>query len=113
LPEGNTALDGRQPVVPAGDLNSRPDSAEIQALTATMADCWARGTREPGHTYSFANPHIRRGAWHTDSRIDYVLARPGTPGRPVDVQHVTLAGLNSADGLPVPSDHHAVVVYLP
>jgi endonuclease/exonuclease/phosphatase family metal-dependent hydrolase len=109
----DTALDGRQPVVLAGDLNAPPDSAEIQALTATMADCWARGTREPGYTYSAGNPHIRRGDWHTDSRIDYVLARPGTPGRAVDVQHVTLAGLNAADGLPVPSDHYAVVVDLP
>lgn len=105
-------LDGPQPVVLAGDLNARPDSAEMQALTTTMTDCWVEGTHEPGHTYSSANPHIRRGDWHTDSRIDYVLARPGTSRTPLEVQHVALAGLHATDGLPVPSDHYAVVVDL-
>jgi endonuclease/exonuclease/phosphatase family metal-dependent hydrolase len=106
-------LDGPLPVLLAGDLNAPPDSAEIHALTSTMTDCWtAHGHDEQGQTYSSSNPHTKQDDWHADSRIDYVLARPGEAAQPLDVSHVALVGMDASDGHPLPSDHYAVVVDL-
>jgi endonuclease/exonuclease/phosphatase family metal-dependent hydrolase len=119
-------LDGPLPVALAGDLNAPPDTPEIADLTASMTDCWAHsatqsarspGQREPGHTYSSANPHLGHGEWLEDGRIDYVLARPGkqpvgdVAAAGVRVHDAWLAGL-PGDHDPVPSDHYAVVVDL-
>jgi endonuclease/exonuclease/phosphatase family metal-dependent hydrolase len=100
--------DGLLPVVLAGDLDAPPETPEITTLTSVATDCWAHSRREPGHTYSSANPYLGHGEWLENGRIDYVLARPGSLGGSLDVQATALAGLH-AGRYPVPSDHYAVV----
>jgi endonuclease/exonuclease/phosphatase family metal-dependent hydrolase len=104
-------LDGPLPVVLAGDLNAPPHTVEIHELAGPLTDCWAAGQTDPGHTFDSANPHVPDDDWHTDTRIDYVFARPGSPARPVNVESAALAGRPVA-GRQVPSDHYAVVVEL-
>lgn len=75
-----------------------------------MVDAWVAGgeAADAGHTLSTSNPLAPRAASHLiDQRIDYVLARPGTPERPVVVERAFVAG-GPQDGLH-PSDHYAVV----
>jgi endonuclease/exonuclease/phosphatase family metal-dependent hydrolase len=105
--------DGPLPALLVGDLNAPPETPEIRALTGELVDAWAaaRGPGDPGHTLSRANPIAPRAAWQIDRRIDYVLARPGTPRRPVVVERAFLAGQQPLDGLH-PSDHYAVVADL-
>jgi endonuclease/exonuclease/phosphatase family metal-dependent hydrolase len=102
--------DGPLPVFLTADLNAPPDAPEIQVLTGAMVDAWvaARGTGDAGHTMSTSNPIAPRAAWQIDHRIDYVMARPGTPANPVAVERAFLAGDDPHDGLH-PSDHYAVV----
>jgi endonuclease/exonuclease/phosphatase family metal-dependent hydrolase len=98
-------LHGPLPVLLAGDLNALQGRTEIHALTSTMTDCWtACRPDEPGHTYSSSNPRTKQEDWHTDSRIDYVLARAGEPAQPLDVLHTGLVGMDASDGQAVPSD---------
>ncbi|HMG29668.1 MAG TPA: hypothetical protein VK585_06075 [Jiangellaceae bacterium] len=52
-------------------------------------------------------PVRTREAWQIDHRIDYVMARPGTPENSVAVEQAFLAG-GQRYGLH-PSDHYAVV----
>jgi endonuclease/exonuclease/phosphatase family metal-dependent hydrolase len=108
---GDLARDGPLPAFLTADLNSPPTTPEIQALTDVAVDAWAaaRGAADAGHTLSTSNPFAPRAATHLiDQRIDYVLARPGTPARPVVVERAFLAGEQPQDGLH-PSDHYAVV----
>jgi endonuclease/exonuclease/phosphatase family metal-dependent hydrolase len=107
----SSELSGPMPVILAGDLNAPPDAVEIASLTSAMTDCWALARTDPGHTFASDNPYVPDGDWHTDSRIDYVLARPGRPQDSLQVESATLAGL-PALGKTVPSDHYAVVVEL-
>lgn len=102
--------DGPLPALLTGDFNAPPTTPEIQVLTQVMVDAWVEAGRaaDPGHTLSTSNPLAPRAATHLiDQRIDYILARPGTPGRPVAVQRAFLAG-EPQDGV-YPSDHYAVV----
>jgi endonuclease/exonuclease/phosphatase family metal-dependent hydrolase len=103
-------LDGPLPAFLTADLNAPPTTPEITALTEVMVDAWVAAGGDPGaagHTLSSRNPLAPRAAWQIDQRIDYVLVRPGTPGRPVVVERAFLAG-DTPDG-PHPSDHYAVV----
>jgi endonuclease/exonuclease/phosphatase family metal-dependent hydrolase len=104
------ARDGPLPAFLTGDLNAPPATPEIQALTGVLVDAWAAAALRAGggHTLRAANPLAPRAAWWLlDQRIDYVLARPGTPARPVVVERAFVAG-DPVDGLH-PSDHDAVV----
>ena len=106
------ALDGPLPVLLTADLNAPPDSLEVRALTEVMVDTWIAGGGDPGGvTLSTRNPFAPREATgQIDRRIDYVLARPGAPGRPLAVERA-FAVEETVDGLP-PSDHAAVVADL-
>jgi endonuclease/exonuclease/phosphatase family metal-dependent hydrolase len=55
------------PTVLLGDLNARPGSPEIAAVTRHLVDTWSVGGGTGGHTFSARSPHIR---------IDYVLTSP-------------------------------------
>jgi endonuclease/exonuclease/phosphatase family metal-dependent hydrolase len=102
--------DGPLPVFLTADLNAPPSTPEIQALTDVMVDAWVAAggaADEAGHTLSTTNPLAPRAAWQIDQRIDYVLARPGIPARPVVVEQAMLTG-DPQDSLH-PSDHYAVV----
>jgi endonuclease/exonuclease/phosphatase family metal-dependent hydrolase len=107
-----SGLDGPLPVLVLADLNAPPGSPEVTALTEVAADLWEEGGGDPDAvTLSSANPFAPLEAWRQiDQRIDYVLARPGRPGRVPRVRAVRLAGAE-LDPIP-PSDHHAVVVDL-
>jgi endonuclease/exonuclease/phosphatase family metal-dependent hydrolase len=103
------ARDGPLPVVLTGDLNAPPAAPKIRVLTEVMVDAWvaANGAADPGHTMSTGNPLAPREAgFLIDQRIDYVLARPGTPAHPVVVTQAFLAG-DQQEGQ-YPSDHYAV-----
>lgn len=104
--------DGPLPVLLAGDLNAPPTTSEIAVLTEVATDAWvaAGGDADGGHTLSSDNPYAPREAWQIDQRIDYVMARPGTPQHPVVVEGAFVAG-DPVDGLH-PSDHYAVVADL-
>ena len=106
------ARDGPLPVLLTADLNAPPATPEIRALTDVLVDAWvAAGGAEAGHTLSSANPLAPRGApWLLDQRIDYLLARAGSPARPVVVERAFVAG-DRRDGHN-PSDHYAVVADL-
>ena len=106
----DSSLDGPMPVLLAADLNAPPDTPEIEALTEIMVDAWTGGGGDEGHTLSSDNPLAPRDAWQLDQRIDYILARPGTPDRPPIVRTAFLAG--DAVGGVQPSDHYAVVADL-
>jgi endonuclease/exonuclease/phosphatase family metal-dependent hydrolase len=54
----------QESVVLTGDLNARPGTPEIDAITEDLVDAWAEAGVGPGYTYSTENPH---------ARIDYVL----------------------------------------
>jgi endonuclease/exonuclease/phosphatase family metal-dependent hydrolase len=102
--------DGPLPVLLTADLNAPPATPEVRVLTEVMVDAWAAagGAADGGHTLSSGNPLAPRAAWWLiDRRIDYVLARPGTPAHPVAVERAFVAG-DPPDGLH-PSDHYAVV----
>jgi endonuclease/exonuclease/phosphatase family metal-dependent hydrolase len=104
------ARDGPLPVLLTGDLNAPPTTPKIRVLTEVMVDAWvaANGTADSGHTMSTSNPLAPREAgFLIDQRIDYVLARPGTPAHPVVVTMAFLAG-DPQEGR-YPSDHYAVV----
>ncbi len=106
------ALDGPLPVILTADLNAPPDSAQVRVLTEVMVDTWIAGGGDPdARTLRSDNPFapVEAGA-QIDRRIDYVLARPGTPARAVVVRSVDTAGA-PVDGLH-PSDHDAVVADL-
>jgi endonuclease/exonuclease/phosphatase family metal-dependent hydrolase len=102
------ARDGPLPVLLTADLNAPPATPEIRALTDVVVDAWVAAGAGEGHTLRSANPQAPRGAWWLlDQRIDYVLARAGTPARPVVVERAFVAG-DPGDGR-APSDHDAVV----
>jgi endonuclease/exonuclease/phosphatase family metal-dependent hydrolase len=105
--------DGPLPVLLAADLNAPPEAPEVRALTDVMVDAWvaAGGAAAGGHTLSSDNPLAPRAAWWLmDRRIDYLMARPGTPAHPVVVERAFVRA-GPQDGLD-PSDHYAVVADL-
>jgi endonuclease/exonuclease/phosphatase family metal-dependent hydrolase len=63
-----------------GDLNARPDTPEIAALTLAFTDAWTRcGTGGPGHSFPAHQP---------DRRIDYIFFRSShcASARVIDVR---------------------------
>ena len=54
----------QESVVLVGDLNARPGTPEIDAITEDLVDAWAEVGVGHGYTYSTENPH---------ARLDYVL----------------------------------------
>jgi endonuclease/exonuclease/phosphatase family metal-dependent hydrolase len=106
------ALDGPLPVLLTADLNAGPDGPEVRALTEVLVDTWAAGGGDPDAvTLSSKNPLAPLAAVkQIDRRVDYILARPGTAGRPVAVRRAFLADTPVAGVYP--SDHDAVVADL-
>ena len=80
----------QESVVLVGDLNARPGTPEIDAITEDLVDAWAEAGVGPGYTYSTENPH---------ARLDYVLHSN-------DVMTRTAAVLSTdgSDHLPVIAD---------
>lgn len=109
---GDSALDGPLPVMLVADLNAAPDSVEMQPLLAVMVDTWIAGGGDPNaRTLRSEHPFAPLEATkQLDQRIDYVLARPGTPRATVEVRRAFSIG-DPVDGLH-PSDHDAVVADL-
>lgn len=103
------ALDGRAPVVVAGDLNAAPGSPVLRPLLDVLVDSWAAGGGDP------AEPSLRsdhpfaplEAEELMDQRIDHVLHRPGRPGTRVEAARSRIVG-DPVRGLD-PSDHRAVV----
>jgi len=62
-----TVAEHAVPTVLLGDLNARPDSPEIAAVTRHLVDAWRAGGDPDGFTFSARAPH---------ARIDYVLVSP-------------------------------------
>lgn len=60
------SLPAGAPVVFGGDLNSRPASDEINAISLSLTDAWATCGSPPGETFPAAKP---------DRRIDYIFFR--------------------------------------
>jgi endonuclease/exonuclease/phosphatase family metal-dependent hydrolase len=54
----------QEPVILVGDLNARPGTPEIAAITEDLVDAWTETGVGDGYTYSTQNPH---------ARLDYVL----------------------------------------
>ncbi len=106
------ALDGPLPVILGADLNAGPGTAPVAVLTDVLVDTWvASGAADDGITLSSANPLAPLAAREQiDRRIDYVLARPGSSGRPVRVRRAAVVK-EAVGGVPS-SDHYAVVVDL-
>jgi glycerophosphoryl diester phosphodiesterase len=78
----------RGPIVLTGDLNARPDAAELAPLWPRLVDAWPRGGEGDGFSYPSSGP---------TARIDYVLTTPD-----VDVE--------AARTLPSPASDHLQVV---
>ncbi len=80
----------QESVVLVGDLNARPGTPEIDAITEDLVDAWAEAGVGPGYTYSTEDPH---------ARLDYVLHSN-------DVMTRTAAVLSTdgSDHLPVIAD---------
>ena len=78
----------RGPIVLTGDLNARPDAAELTPLWPRLIDAWPRGGEGDGFSYPSSGP---------SARIDYVLTTAD-----VDVE--------AARTLPSPASDHLQVV---
>lgn len=77
----------REPVVLLGDLNARPESAEIAPLYTRYKDAWAEAGEGDGFTFSADDPR---------ARIDYVFASPE-----IAVRSVTVLDTLASDHLPL------------
>ena len=79
-----------EPVVLTGDLNARPDTPEIDAITEDLVDAWTQAGVGNGYTYPAENPN---------ARLDYVL-------HSTDVRTCAAAVLctDASDHLPVTAD---------
>lgn len=77
-------------VVLTGDLNARPDTPEIAAITEDLVDAWAEAGVGDGYTLSAENPY---------ARIDYVMHSSDVVARSAAV--LTTDG---SDHLPVTAD---------
>ena len=80
----------QEPVVLLGDLNARPGTPEIDAITEDLVDAWAEAGAGQGHTYSTEDPH---------ARLDYVLHSSDVVTRAAAVLSV-----DGSDHLPVVAD---------
>lgn len=77
-------------VVLTGDLNARPDTPEIAAITQGLVDAWAEAGVGDGYTLSAENPY---------ARIDYVLHSADVVAR-----SATVLSTVGSDHLPVAAD---------
>ncbi len=96
-----TVVEQAVPTVLLGDLNARPGSPEVAAVTRHLVDTWTVGGGAGGHTFSARAPH---------RRIDYVLASPGISVKaarvvPTDASDHLLVSVDLT--LPVPSGDRA------
>jgi endonuclease/exonuclease/phosphatase family metal-dependent hydrolase len=108
------------PAVLCGDLNAEPSSDELRLLTGRAAspvprvvlrDAWeAAGNRDPGFTWSNANPFAASNL-DLDRRIDHILVGQPKLGGAGHVLEARLAGDLVVDGM-WGSDHLAVVAEL-
>jgi endonuclease/exonuclease/phosphatase family metal-dependent hydrolase len=107
------ALDGNLPVLLLADLNARPGTPEIDALTSVAVDLWvAGGGPEAAVTLSSSTPYAPLEAVRQiDRRIDYTFARPGRPGQRLVASGSVLAATGPVNGT-FPSDHFASVTDL-
>ena len=79
----------RESVVLTGDLNARPGTPEIDAITAGLVDAWTEAGVGDGYTISAAAPYARIDyVLHSDdvvARTAAVLATDGSDHLPVTV----------------------------
>ena len=80
----------QEPVVLVGDLNARPDTPEIDAITEDLVDAWAEAGVGHGYTYSTESPH---------ARLDYVLH-----SNDVTPRTAAVLSTDGSDHLPVIAD---------
>jgi endonuclease/exonuclease/phosphatase family metal-dependent hydrolase len=108
------------PVVLCGDLNAEPWSDELRLVSGRTAppvprmvlrDAWeAAGNRDPGFTWSNANP-FAAASLDLDRRLDHVLVGQPKLGGVGHVLEARIAGDRVVDGM-WGSDHLAVVAEL-
>jgi endonuclease/exonuclease/phosphatase family metal-dependent hydrolase len=108
------------PAVLCGDLNSEQDSEELRLLTGKSApavprvvlrDAWqAAGNREPGYTWSNANP-FTAASLDLERRLDHIMVGQPKLGGVGHVLTARVAGDLTIDGM-WGSDHLAVVAEL-
>lgn len=77
-------------VVLVGDLNARPDTPEIAAITEQLRDAWVAAGIGEGYTYPAADP---------SARIDYVLTSDDVVARAA-----AIVTSDASDHLPVHAD---------
>ena len=92
-------LDGRLPVILAGDLNAAPDSPVLRPLHDVLIDAWTAGGGDPAAvTLPSSHPSAPLEAEELiDQRIDHVFLRPGQPGVRIEVDAATVAQGGDAD----------------
>ena len=78
----------QEPVVLTGDLNARPDTPEIDAITEDLVDAWAEAGVGDGSTFPGAG-----------ARWDYVLHSDDVVAR-----RAAVLGTDASDHLPVTAD---------
>ena len=110
----------RFPAVLCGDLNAEQSSDELRLLTGrastpvprvVLRDAWeAAGHRDPGFTWSNANP-FAAASLDLDRRIDHIMVGPPKLGGVGHVLTARVAGDLTVDGM-WGSDHLAVVAEL-
>jgi endonuclease/exonuclease/phosphatase family metal-dependent hydrolase len=86
-----------------GDLNARPDAAELAPVLARYRDTWAEAAAD-GRTRGVLSGSTRPGR-HV-SRIDYILSAPGID---LILESVDIIDPSTVPGLGGVSDHHPVV----
>lgn len=80
----------QESVVLTGDLNARPDTPEIDAITEDLVDAWTEAGVGHGYTFSTENPH---------ARLDYVLH-----SNDVTTCSAAVPSTDGSDHLPVAAD---------
>jgi len=80
----------RESVVLTGDLNARPDTPEIDAITEDLVDAWTEAGVGHGYTFSTENPR---------ARLDYVLH-----SNDVTTCRAAVLRTDGSDHLPVAAD---------
>jgi len=80
----------KEPTVLMGDLNARPDQAEIQPLRKLLRDAWDEKKLGPGHTFPANQP---------DRRIDYLLVSDH-----FEVKQAAVIPTDASDHLPLVFD---------
>jgi len=107
----DTRRDGPLPVIVLGDLNTDSGIPDMLALSARLTDTWAAangGKPADPRTFSAQNRFAAAAPLRdANRRVDYVLVRPGSAGRPVRVAGSRVVR-DEFEGLP-PSDHYLVV----